>query len=49
MLATRNVTIPKGTRICQFRIMENQPQIEFQVVDKLNNKNRGGIGSTGER
>lgn len=49
VLATRNVTIPKGTRICQFRIMENQPQIEFQVVDKLNNKNRGGIGSTGER
>lgn len=46
-LATRDVTIPKGTRICQFRIMENQPQINFKVVDKLNNENRGGIGSTG--
>lgn len=46
-LATRDVTIPKGTRICQFRIMENQPQIDFKVVDKLNNENRGGIGSTG--
>lgn len=27
--------------------MENQPQINFKVVDKLNNENRGGIGSTG--
>lgn len=45
--ATRDVTIPKGTRICQFRIIENQPKIEFKVVDKLENKNRGGIGSTG--
>lgn len=49
VLATRNVTIPKGTRICQFRIMENQPQIEFKIVDKLENENRGGIGSTGEK
>lgn len=47
VLATRDVTIPKGTRICQFRIIENQPQINFKVVDKLDNKNRGGIGSTG--
>lgn len=46
-LATKDVTIPKGTRICQFRIMENQPQIDFKVVDKLENENRGGIGSTG--
>lgn len=47
VLAKANVTIPKGTRLCQFRIMENQPQINFKVVDKLNNENRGGIGSTG--
>lgn len=47
VLATRDATIPKGTRLCQFRIMENQPQIAFKVVDKLNNENRGGIGSTG--
>ena len=47
VVATRDVTIPKGTRICQFRIIENQPQINFKVVDKLDNKNRGGIGSTG--
>ncbi|MBU5669590.1 deoxyuridine 5'-triphosphate nucleotidohydrolase [Peptoniphilus sp. MSJ-1] len=48
VLGTRNVTIPKGTRLCQFRIMKNQPEIEFNVVDRLKNKNRGGIGSTGE-
>lgn len=47
VFAKANVTIPKGTRLCQFRIMENQPQINFKVVDKLNNENRGGIGSTG--
>lgn len=46
--ATRDVTIPKGTRICQFRIMKNQPKIDFIKVDKLENENRGGIGSTGE-
>lgn len=46
--ATRDVTIPKGTRICQFRIMKNQPEIDFIKVDKLENENRGGIGSTGE-
>lgn len=47
VLATEDVTIPKGVRICQFRIMKNQPQIDFKVVDKLGNENRGGMGSTG--
>ena len=45
---TRDVNIPKNTRIAQFRVFENQPQIDFKVVYKLNNENRGGIGSTGE-
>ena len=44
--ATRSVTIPKGTRICQFRIQKNQPDIEFVEVDKLG-ANRGSFGSTG--
>ena len=39
--------INKGDRICQFRIVEKQPQIEFEVVDKLDEKDRGGFGSTG--
>ena len=41
------VVIPKGTRICQFRIVKKQPLIIFDWVEKLNNKNRGGFGSTG--
>lgn len=39
--------IKKNDRICQFRIVKKQPQIKFNVVDVLNNDNRGGIGSTG--
>lgn len=46
-LAMRKTTIYKGDRICQFRIMERQPHIEFEEVERLNNPNRGGIGSTG--
>lgn len=34
-------------RICQFRIVENQPKITFREVDKLNGVERGGFGSTG--
>ena len=45
--ATRDVTIEKGDRICQFRIVEKQPIIEFNVVNHLNNGNRGGFGSSG--
>lgn len=43
-----SVFIPKGTRICQFRIVKNQPEIMFKEVDILGNKDRGGFGSTGE-
>lgn len=45
--ATRDVTIPKGTRICQFRIQEKQPEINFTPVLDLNSESRGGLGSTG--
>lgn len=48
-LAMRDTTIKKGDRICQFRIVQNQPTIEFLEVKHLNNKSRGGIGSTGRR
>lgn len=57
--AFKAVEIPKGTRICQFRIMPKMNAgvltklkwlfsngVEFIKVDRLNNKNRGGIGST---
>lgn len=39
--------IQKGDRICQFRIVENQPSIEFIEVESLGNEDRGGLGSTG--
>ena len=39
--------IRKGDRICQFRIIENQPPIEFEEVEVLGNKDRKGFGSTG--
>lgn len=42
-------TIPKGTRICQFRLVEKAPPVEFVQVESLGNENRGGYGSTGER
>lgn len=45
--ALRETKIPKGSRICQFRIIPHQPEIELVEVDNLGNKNRGGIGSTG--
>lgn len=46
--ATRDTVIQKNDRICQFRIVENQPKIEFQQVESLKNANRGGFGSTGK-
>lgn len=47
--ATRDTVINKNDRICQFRIMENQPKIEFEEVGSLENENRGGFGSTGKQ
>lgn len=45
--ATRDVTIPKDTRLCQFRLMPVQTPPTFSEVDDLNSKPRGGFGSTG--
>ena len=46
--ATRDTIIHKNDRICQFRIMEHQPTIEFDEVNHLNGEDRGGFGSTGK-
>lgn len=46
--ALRDTIIEVNDRICQFRIMEHQPEIEFEVVKDLGNEDRGGIGSTGK-
>lgn len=48
VVAMRDTHISKNDRICQFRILENQPQIKFEKVEKLNEVNRGGHGSTGK-
>lgn len=45
--ATRDVFIPKGTRLCQFRINKKQPELIFEEVVNLSDKNRKGFGSTG--
>ena len=44
---TRDVVIPKNTRIAQFRIIEHMPDVGIVTVDHLDNPDRGGIGSTG--
>ena len=45
--ALRDTVIHTNDRICQFRIMKKQPEIFFENVYVLGNKNRGGIGSSG--
>lgn len=45
--ATRDTSIKKNDRICQFRIVKNQPKVYFDEVNTLNRKSRGGFGSTG--
>lgn len=48
MLAVRDTVIHINDRICQFRIMEHQPRIEFEEVMTLGETDRGGFGSTGK-
>lgn len=47
--ALRDTVIKVNDRICQFRIMEKQPSINFVEVELLSNEDRGGLGSTGTR
>ena len=47
--ALRDTVINVNDRICQFRIIEKQPEVEFEEVESLNNEDRGGIGSTGKK
>lgn len=48
MYATRDTVVEVNDRICQFRIMKNQPEICFLEVEELEGKARGGFGSTGK-
>ena len=49
VLAMRDTHISCNDRICQFRIMQNQPQINFNEVTSLDAVDRGGFGSTGKQ
>lgn len=46
-LAIRDTVIPKGTRICQFRLFKSAEPVKFVQVETLGNEDRGGFGSTG--
>lgn len=45
--ALRDTVIRKNDRICQFRIVEKQPKLNFEEVEHLEDTDRGGFGSTG--
>lgn len=45
--ALRDTKISINDRICQFRIVEKQPEVKFQTVEHLDAQSRGGFGSTG--
>ena len=47
--ALRDTVIEVNDRICQFRIMKKQPQVEFLEVEVLEAVDRGGHGSTGKQ
>ena len=46
--AVCDTNIKVNDRICQFRIMEHQPNFTFVESEKLEDINRGGFGSTGK-
>lgn len=46
-IALKDTEINVNDRICQFRIVRNR-DINIEIVDKLYNEDRGGIGSTGK-
>lgn len=47
VFAVRDTVIHLNDRICQFRIMKHQPQIEFEESEDFSGSDRGGFGTTG--
>ena len=45
--AIRDTEIKVNDRLCQFRIVKKQPKVEPVEVDRLDDTDRGGFGSTG--
>ena len=48
VLAMRDTFIPKGTRICQFRVIKSMKYPRWKEVTTLETESRGGFGSTGD-
>lgn len=49
VMAVRDTVINFNERICQFRLCECMPKVQFEEVDVLGNPDRGGLGSTGSK
>lgn len=49
VLALKNGCIERHSRVCQFRVIENQPTLNLHEVPTLNNKSRGGFGTSGRK
>lgn len=47
--AIHHCRIKKGDRICQFRIIKHQPELEIVEAEEMSKPNRGGFGSTGRK
>lgn len=45
--AVEDTKISRGERICQFRIQQNMPTVEFDIVESLGGTARNAFGSTG--
>lgn len=45
--AVRDTVIHLNDRICQFRVIQHQPKLEFVPREHLDSPDRGGFGSTG--
>lgn len=45
--AVRDTVIHANDRICQFRLVEQQEEMEFEETERLSAAGRGGFGSTG--
>lgn len=48
-LAMKETIIPRGTRLCQFRLFKSAEPVEFVQVEHLDGPDRGGFGSTGTK
>ena len=47
--ATRDIVIPRNERIAKFRIVKNQPTLNIKYVTKMEDKDRGGFGSSNKQ